>query len=532
MRCCCVFVAAGLLTAVWGGSGWGEATPTPPTPLVGRAAGGEGETAVFTPEQVVALALGRDALVRDAQQGVVDAQAALGVARAHIPQLRLDSGSSASSSAGLDPQSEISGTDFSSQYYNSAVAIPFVGGLDVGLTTTASTSTTNSTFREGSGERYTFAGAGVGLNVSRPLPILRNERVLTEGNRWSAELTLQQAGLNLQIAQRQAASEAICRFFAALRAQRQVDIARASLQDAEELQRIAEEKLCYGKLAEVEVLKTKVSTSSARVAVRSAESGAATAFDALKDYLGVPLDGPAEAQYDDSEATASDPLDEEALVAQALAERPDLQQLALGIGQAKLAVRQTEARSRPGVILTGGYSLSGQAPTISESWSQLMNPSWMFGVATAVSLNRSEDRLLIEQARGHLELARLNEQLQRDSVRLEIRRIVRTVQDAAANASVLAEAVAMAEESVRVSQTQFEHGLIRPIDVMEAERQLLQARNQHLEAVIAYQLARADLTLALGEIPYADEEAKRRRGEGSGPAAAGVVVRARGEGRQ
>ncbi len=133
MRCWYALIGAGLLTAAWIGGGWGEATPAPaaatPAPLVERAAGDEGETVVFTPEQVVALALGRDALVRDAQQAVLDAQAGLGVARAHIPQLRLDSGSSASSSAGLDPQSEISGTDFSSQYYNSTIAIPFGGGL-------------------------------------------------------------------------------------------------------------------------------------------------------------------------------------------------------------------------------------------------------------------------------------------------------------------------------------------------------------------------------------------------------------------
>jgi outer membrane protein TolC len=527
MRCCHVLFAAGLLTAGWMGGGWSEDTPAPdaavPAPLVERATGGEGETVVLTPEQVVALALDRDALVRDAEQGVIDAEAALGVARAHIPRLSLDSGSSASSTAGLDPQSELTGTDYSSQYYNSTIAIPFGGGLDIGLTTSAATSTTNSTFREGSGERYTYAGTGIGLRVSRPLPLLRNERALTEGDRMAAELSLQQADLALQQAERQVASQALTRFFAAVRAQRQVGIARANLKDAEELLRIAEEKLRYGKLAEVEVLKTKVSVSSARVAVRSAESSAATAFDALKDFLGMPLDGAAKAQYDDSEAVAAEQFDEEALVAQALAERPDLQQLALGAQQAQLSVRQAEARSRPGVMLFGGYSLAGQAPTIMESWHQLVSPSWDVGVGTALSLNRSEDRLLIEQARGRLQLATLNEQLRKDSVRLEIRRIVRTVQDAAANAGVLAEAVSMAEESVRVSQTQFEHGLVRPIDVMEAERQLLEARNQHLEAVIAYQLARTDLTLALGEIPYADEETNQ--------AATETIDRASGEGR-
>jgi outer membrane protein TolC len=65
---------------------------------------------------------------------------------------------------------------------------------------------------------------------------------------------------------------------------------------------------------------------------------------------------------------------------------------------------------------------------------------------------------------------------------------------------------------------QLQHGLIRPIDVVQTERQLTDTRTQHLNAAIDHELARAQLSLAVGEMPvlpgiegslatYATEEA-------------------------
>jgi outer membrane protein TolC len=193
--------------------------------------------------------------------------------------------------------------------------------------------------------------------------------------------------------------------------------------------------------------------------------------------------------------------DEGSLIAQALARRPDLQQLALGLRQTELSVQQAEAQARPGVRLVGSYSKSGEAPTISESFSNLVNPSWAVGVSTSLSLTRSEDRAAIEQARGHLRLAHVDQRLRQDDVRLEVRRLVREVQAAADNVAVLDGTVKLAEENLRIRQTQLDHGLIRPIDVMQTERQLSDTRSQHLNAIIAYQLSRARLSLAVGEMP-------------------------------
>ncbi len=465
----------------------------------------EGDVRTLSLDRAVSAALSRDALVRDAQQSLDDARAALVQVKARTPRLSAGANSSAASTTGLDPQSAVTGTDYSSQSYSSNVSMPLSGGTNVGLFTSASTSTTNSRLSSGEGNEFTFAGAAVGASVSRPLGLFRNERVLTEGGRWSAELSVRSAELALEQARRQVVSDTLTYFFAALQAQRQVELAQESVQENDELLRIAREKLKLGKLAEIEVMETQVSAASADVTLRQVQASAATAMDSLRNYLGVSLDEPVQVTYQEpSVPERPSPLDESALIAQALARRPDLQQLALGLRQNELSVQQVEAQSRPGVMLVGNYSKSGEAPTISESFSNLVNPSWGLGISTSLSLTRGEDRAAVQQARGHLRLAQVNQQLRQDDVRLEVRRLVREVQTAADNVAVLDGTVKLAEENLRIRQTQLDHGLIRPIDVMQTERQLSDTRSQHLNAVIAHQLARARLSLAVGEMPFAE----------------------------
>jgi outer membrane protein TolC len=449
------------------------------------------------------MALARDALVRDAQQALEDARSALVQVKARTPVLSVGANSSAASSTGLDPESAITGTDYSSQYYSSDVSVPLGGGTNIGLFTSASTSTTNSRLSSGEGSEFTFAGAAVGAGISRPLGLFRNERVLTEGGRWSAEISVRSAELALEQARRQVVSDTLDHFFGALQAQRQAELAEASARENDELLRIAQEKLKLGKLAEIEVMETQVSAASAKVSLRQAQAAAATAMDSLRNFLGLLLDQAAQLTYEEATVPAP-PADESALIAQALAHRPDLQQLALGLRQSELSVQQAEAEARPGVMLVGNYSKSGEAATIHESFRNLVNPSWGVGISTNVSLTRGEDRAAIEQARGHLRLAQLDQQLRQDEVRLEVRRLVREVQAAADNVAVLDGTVKLAEENLRIRQTQLDHGLIRPIDVMQTERQLSDTRSQHLNAVIAYQLARARLSLAVGEMPFAE----------------------------
>ncbi len=448
------------------------------------------------------IALARDALVRQAQQSLTEARAQLARESAHTPVLRTSADSSASSSTGLDPESAISGTDYSSQSYSTSIELPAAGGMSVGLSTSAFTSTTNSQLRTGEGAEFTYAGASVGARVYRPIGLLRDERALTEGGRWSAELGLRGAKLALVEARRRVVGDTLTRFYDALQAQLRAEIAAASRRDADELLRIAQAKFERGRLAEIEATEARVSADSAAVAQRRAESAAATALDELKSFLGLALDEVIVLSREESRVGTPGEAEEGELTARAFAQRADLRRLALNLRSAELSVRQAEAKSRPGVYLTGEYARSGEAATIRESWRDLANPSWYVGIAATSSLTAAEDRAEIDRARGGLGLARVEEELRREEIRLEVRRLAREVRDAAANVGVLRETVRIAEGNLRIRQVQFEHGLVRSIDVTQTEGQLSEARVQLTEAVVSQELAAGRLSLALGEIPF------------------------------
>jgi outer membrane protein TolC len=488
MRTASVFVILLACADIWGAAS-------------AKASDASAEKLALSLRDTVDRALARDALVRDAQQALESAQATLVEAKAYTPTLSLSSSTYSSRSGSLDPQSAITGTQSSSLSYGSSIGVPMGGGVKFGLSTSAGTSTTNSELRAGGGRSTTFSSASMAASLSRPLPLFRNERVLTSGERRAAEIALRQAELAFAEARRQVVGDALTRFFAALRAQRQVEIAAASQQDAGELLRIAHEKLKQGKVAEIDVMEAQVSADSARTAALQAQSAAATALDDLKNFLGLPLEQNVQVLHEAAAEPSLTPLNEANLIERALKQRTDLRQLALAIRSADLSLRQVEANSRPGVFLTSGYGRSAQAPTIGESFSNLVNPSWFVGLSTSMNLTGKESRAEIQQARGSLRLSRLDEQLQKDQVRVEIRRLVREVENAAASAGLLAGTVKRAEENLRIRQTQFDHGLVRPIDVMQTEHQLVQTRTQYSDALIDYQLATTRLSLAIGEMP-------------------------------
>ena len=455
---------------------------------------------LLTLQQAASQALARDELVREAEQSLINAQAALVRAGTYTPSLTTSSNVASSSSAGLDPQSTVTGTQYSSQSHSANLAFPLPWGTSLSLNTTTSASTTNSALRTGGSDSFTYYGAAAGVGLALPVPLLRDERLLTDGPQRNAEISLCSAELALESARREVVTNTLNYFFNALQAQRQTEIAVASLEEAAELLRVARERFKLGKIPEIEVLEAQVSADQARTEVRRQSSAAENAFDGLKNFLGMPLEDKLALEYQGG-VVVPVALDEPALVQHALAKRLDLQQAALGVKSATLSLHLTEAATRPAVALAGGYSRSGQGTSLVDSFSQLMNPSWNVGLATTFVLGRKTARTAIDLARRSVQLAQTNEKLAKDRVRLEIRRLLRNLVDAGANAELLAKTVQQAEENLKVRQLQFDRGLARPLDVMQAEDQLAQTRQSYLSALIDYQLARAQLSLAIGEMP-------------------------------
>ena len=59
--------------------------------------------------------------------------------------------------------------------------------------------------------------------------------------------------------------------------------------------------------------------------------------------------------------------------------------------------------------------------------------------------------------------------------------------------------VKQAEESHRVTSTQFKEGMVQNSDLLDAEVALLRAKTQYTQALVDYELAQARLQKAIGE---------------------------------
>lgn len=477
----------------------------------------EREALTLTLDDSVARALARDELVKDAELALENARLSLVRAETDTPRMSVNSSARGSSDPGFDPQSVVSGTKSSSQSYGTSLSLP-ISGANLSLSSGASSSETNSALRSGGDETFSYASAYASLGLYAPLGIFRNERVLNEGDVWLAEMSVAGAELNLDDLRRRIVRDALRYFYSALRSQRSLEIARDSLDYNEQLLRIAEEKFRLGRVPEIQVMDARINADSARVSVRSQEAFAQNDLDALKDFLGIPLDTSLTLTHTDAPAAQQPELGEAQLVEIALNQRADVRRARISIQSSEVSLERTEAYTRPGVSFNASYSRSGGGDTIAQSFDSLRSPSWGVGLSTSISLNKKSDRASIESARKSLENTRASYELLEDDVRLQIRRLLRTVATSAANVDYLEESVARAEESLNIHRLRFERGLDTPLDVTSYEQQLERTRLNYSNALIDYQLALAELHLAIGETPLS-AQIQEQEVVSAGPAA-------------
>ena len=110
------------------------------------------------------------------------------------------------------------------------------------------------------------------------------------------------------------------------------------------------------------------------------------------------------------------------------------------------------------------------------------------------------DRARIEEAAYGLERARALENQASSQVRLQVRRAYADYRSAAERIDVTQAAVAMAEESLRITKNRYESGLSNVTDLLRTETALLEVRNRRLAAIYDQRIAAVTLELAAGTL--------------------------------
>ncbi|NMA70913.1 MAG: TolC family protein [Firmicutes bacterium] len=237
-------------------------------------------------------------------------------------------------------------------------------------------------------------------------------------------------------------------FYGVLRAENLAEVAREGVALAERQLAVAQDRVAAGAAAPVDAIRAESQLSSARAQLLQVEGAVQLALLAFRQTLGVDLDTPIRPASQPVEVEPI-PIDLEADLAFALENRVEVLQALAGIEAARTSVELTDNDYTPG--------------------------------------------LSHERARVGLRKAELALQQVRDGITLEIRQLYQTLLDAERQVEVLEQAVAAAEESLRITEAMYEAGVATDLELLSAQTAFIQAKTNlvnarfdHREAQVRY----------------------------------------------
>jgi outer membrane protein len=337
------------------------------------------------------------------------------------------------------------------------------------------------------------------VTLSQPLFVPNTLQLALE----RARLTLAESRLADNAAQLGIVYDVTAEFFAFLRAERSLAIARAEVEQQEEASRLARRKYEAGLIPEVESLQMEVDLARSRNGLLAATGDLARAADRFKIIVGLPMDA------DITVVAETEPdfydVDPTLAVEHALAHRAEIHAMQAQRRRAEITVTETDARSTIRGDLRAYYDLTGIG-TSGEyrdprelwdlSWEDLRRRPGSKGVVLTVSVplwDSGVNKAEVAVARAILERSELDSEQQRRRVIQQVNAALANLTESRAQLEALARSVEVAERSLDISGQRFDSGEITSQELALDRDRLTQARLSYLDAFIRYQLAGADL---------------------------------------
>ncbi len=356
------------------------------------------------------------------------------------------------------------------------------------------------------------------LNVTQPL--LRGfGSTVTEAPVEQARLLLVRGDLELDAQLQETAFRAVEAYWTLVRSRKERDTAETALEVAQELVRNNQKRLDAGVMTRLDVLTAQAEAARRQETLIRAQNGVGRSEDALKLLLS-PGANPADWQGEivpTSEAGVHEetlPAEEEVIVS-AFSTRSDLRALQVDLRAADLALAVAEDGRRSRLDLRGSYGFAGlagkQAGGASKNnvdlWGESLGQirdrdfdQWSLGVDFSHAIgNRAgeagERRAQIEKERSLMALLE-----RRMAIVQELRGALRDVTDGAAAYQAARQARLLAEEQYQAELTRLENEHSTTFQVREAQRDLFEARDRETAAITQYEVLRAGLFRARGDL--------------------------------
>jgi cobalt-zinc-cadmium efflux system outer membrane protein len=319
------------------------------------------------------------------------------------------------------------------------------------------------------------------LQLSQPLELGGKRHARMQ----AAERGLDSATAELAVKQAQVRADVIAAYFAVLAAQEQLRLAREADELAQRVAAATGRRVVAGKVSPVEETRARVAASSVQLELMRASSALATARKRLAGLWGntAPRFERADGSMDSPPA-----LPDVATLQQRLATSPAMTLARSQLGRSQALAQVELARRAPDITLNVGGKRS----------EELGRTQAVFGVSLPLPLfDRNQGNVLesarrVDKARDELAATalRLDAELSQASEEFELaRRQAHALRN---------DIVPGAQSAYDAASTGFEYGKFGFIDVLDAQRTLLQAKSQYLETLAQAHRAMAAIDRILG----------------------------------
>lgn len=295
------------------------------------------------------------------------------------------------------------------------------------------------------------------------------------------------AGIDLERKRNALRADVIQAFNSAQTAQQRLQLSRQSMALAEQGLRVAQGRIDAGKLSPVEGTRAQVQRSEVRLELARAERDQANAWQQLAQVMGAPLPTSTGVHTAAQSLPAVPPLTQ--LLAR-LNETAELRLATLQIDQREAALGLEKSQRIPDLTLSIGSQYS-------ETERERVN---VVGLSMPIPLfNRNQGNVLAAARRS--DQARDLRNATELRLRTEIQTTLAQWQTASGEVQAFNQSILPAAQSAVESATRgFEMGKFAFLDVLDAQRTLISARSQYIQAVSDATDARVRIERIFGDL--------------------------------
>jgi len=291
----------------------------------------------------------------------------------------------------------------------------------------------------------------------------------------------------------QVADQVARAYLAGLRAQASVETQRANVELSESLLRLAQQQKAAGTGIGIEITRAEVQLANDRQALLVAENDLDRTSLQLLKVIGLKLDSPVEL-VDHLSYIPMDGADPAQALATAKQHRAELRAQQRREENARLNFSATKLERLPSVSAFANYGDIG-----TSVYSALPTRSIGASVKIPIFDGGRRDARRAESASLFRQEAIRTTDLG-DQIELDVRVAIDSLHSADAQVKAAEEGLTLAENEVAQAERRYKAGVSNSVEVTDAQTRLARARDNRVNALYNYNLARIDLGTATGTI--------------------------------